>query len=303
MALDYRIPSDMEEIQHVLSSCVRWYTRLSEFLFYGAQGEVFEVQEEHFSQWLENKRDASEQKIEPLERVSGLCRQMKAHATALIHYRTAHQMPPQREAFKNLTIEFEELLYLLMRFKQDEAIKSSGVDIDSGLRSPDVMMDDLEKELYRFERQGREFSVALVVIRGFEALDADEETQLLAVKVLSEIIRQELRIYDDAYYMGKGEFWLSLKQTDTAGALLVLSRIEKMFRNSDVCLRLGERNPDIAILLTAAEPLPSWPVEEMQRDMRSQLMQVGTEQATRILNYADRSPMERFLAENYDSAQ
>ena len=122
------------------------------------------------------------------------------------------------------------------------------------------------------------------------------------IKLVADLIKLSLRSFDDAYYMGKDEFVLCLKQADVTGGVSALERLRKELETQDVALKSasGEIVP-LSVSCCIAEPLGDDNVEELIRNLRLDLQDTGYKKSDTVLEYHELSPLQRYMQEDSES--
>lgn len=134
---------------------------------------------------------------------------------------------PAQTAHAELLSQYVEFMRQLRRFERAFASAASRLDTLTGLRSRKGMMDELARELARFDRHGEPFCIAVCDIDRFKSVN-DTYGHAAGDQVLEAValrLDRALRSFDDLYRMGGEEFLLVLKHVAAEQALPVLERL------------------------------------------------------------------------------
>lgn len=190
----------------------------------------------------------------------------------------------QFESFNNFKERYDTFFRQIRRVEHDSVMEESGLDEQTGLRSAKVIADDMKREMERLDRQGTAFCQVMIRIDHFARYDQHDEVLNMTV----ESIRNAIRPFDDAYYLGKGHFLVSMKQTDIIGSEAGFNRIR---------LELSERkeNTDnVTLSACLMEPAVGDEADKMLRNLRQDLDENENAKDV-ILKFKEISELERFV--------
>ncbi len=127
-------------------------------------------------------------------------------------------------------VEFDrlsnEMILRLHRLEHDHTQEDSGLDPVTGFRTQNILFEDLERELSSCARRNDFLCVALGRIDRYPELKeklSAEDMQKVIVDIAS-IFKKTLRLYDDAYRLQDGKFFIVFKHTDKMGAISAIDR-------------------------------------------------------------------------------
>lgn len=176
-----------------------------------------------------------------------------------------------------------------------------GYDTETGLRNEKAMYDDLSSELERRAREGSPFCLVLGRIDHWDKIkdEVDETLYKEIMTQLSAVMRACVRRFDDAYRLQNGDFVMSLKQTKTTGGAAAVKRFKSMLANKKVVVPHGDDGDDVLTMsFCLAEPVPGDTLEDLIRNMRTDMLRIVGEDESAALEYIERSPLERYLSDN-----
>ena len=190
---------------------------------------------------------------------------------------------PSRDKLESLFGVFEKLQSDLQRLDHGYVLADLGVDQLTGLRSQDVMMADLERELERRSRRGQPFCFTLSRIDGDEARRDPQNIVLAAT-----CIQKTIRTFDDAYVTGEGEFLSSLKHSDINGGLRFVARLNEIVMDNTA--------EKFTLSSVVAEPVPGDDLKKLVADVRGNLDELsGLGRKGASGQYEEVSPLNKFI--------
>lgn len=290
MPLEYKPFTGFEDIMPVLDEYVVWYGRLVRSCLEGKP--VIDDAPAIFLQWIVKAIKDGNISAEAAGQIrathKGLVDAAKSFSA---RYDPSGKMPLKEYA--ELNAYYEEFVRGMRRFESDLAINHSGFDKQTGLRSMRFLQYDIAKEMERLARQGNPFSLALVKINRYRDAwrDKDEEfTSML--RRISDEIKECLRAFDDAYYMGDEYYLLVLKQTDILGSQAAMNRLNQGVTAAHI-LSPDDDGVDVSISTVLSEPSVGDTLETLLDNMKKDLL--GIEARGTILQYNDMSPVQRYM--------
>ncbi len=298
MPLEYELSEKLQAIAPVQEEHTAWFGEIVRQAFYpeitGGSGSVPAPQS--FIQW---QRDIEEEGTVGPEVLVGLRKihdDLHKAGAELVSSVGASGQKPEARLFDSFATLFEEFLNHLGRFERDFLLEDGGLDSLTGLRTKSVLGKDLEKELERFARQGKQFTVAIIRIDHYEKiLSALGEGQIQNhVKLVSDLIKKSMRTFDDAYVYEQDKFVLSLKQSDINGGIAALERVRADLEAEDITFTIEGGPSTLTLSCCVAEPVPGDKVEELLENLNQDLKEAGTEPDT-VLQHHEVSPLERYV--------
>lgn len=289
MALEYTSKIGLDAIMPVLDEYVVWYGKLMRSYFEGKA--LDDLPPSVFDEWVENT-DLPESIAERARKIHEGMVQAARNFSVKCASHTEGAAPPAVE-YNELSRNYEEFIHFMHRLEIDLANENNGFDVRTGLRPAKLMYEDIAREMERRARQGNPFALAIAKINNFQEdwRARPEEIQAM-VRDISDRIRQSLRSFDDAYYLGDEYFVLSFKQADMVGAQAALNRLNHALKSSPVPYH---GNPQEVVSLTSVfcEPSPGDSldvlIDNLKRDMG------GVEEDGIVLQYNDLSPIQRYM--------
>ncbi len=306
MPLIYDQDTRLHALSPVLDEHAEWFGRVIRHIFYPEKKMAPEMMEipESFDVWARDAEKDEAVEKESIAQMRRLHKDMKETAAYLVKagFEGGGQRPEIKH-FDALATLYDEFVAHIRRLERDLAVSDSGMDGLTGLRSRQVMAKDIERELERRSRRGRPFCLALARIDNYPELTANlsrQDHDAVMVSV-SEIIKQCIRSFDDAYRLNDGEFLMTLKQTEMSGGSAGLNRLKKLLEEHAPYYNLGGREIRLTMSSCVAEPQPGDLVSDLIGNMRNDLNRYGGDAET-ALEYFEVSPLQRFVSDNDDSS-
>gem|GEM_PF-934373 len=190
------------------------------------------------------KREAERNTIDHavVERLMHVYDDLCATAKKLLDHAAAKQ-PMTPELFDDFHNQCDAFINHIRRLQQDLADSSTAVDPVTGLRTVSGMRNDIKREQDRFDRKGTSFSIANIEIDDLDNLQKkyDRRGMDLIYASVAQVIARTVRSFDDAYYLGKGEYILVLKHVEFMDACSVMDRLRSEIENNPVFMQTGEK--------------------------------------------------------------
>lgn len=243
------------------------------------------------------------QALEPsvLERLTKSHDDICAITTKMLEQAQTGQ-PPKLEHYDVFEALGEAFIADMRRLQQDMSNSSMAVDPVTGLRTVAGMKNDIKREHDRFDRKGTAFSVACIVIDNLDELNKQlDRKQLDAIYAASgKYIARTIRSFDDAYYMGKGEYIVVLKHIDFKDACIVIDRIKSDFEKTPIVLP-GDKEIRITASLGLAEAISRESEEDTIAHARTAMRDSQSKGGNRVMIFEEVSPLQKIakqMAEN-----
>lgn len=286
MALEYKSKIGLDVIMPVLDEYVVWYGKIVKTYFEGKP--EMENPPMVFDKWLAES-GLPENTTEKVRRIH----QGMVDAAKLFITKYASREAPPLSEYNELSRHYEEFIQIMRRLELDQATENSGFDDKTGLRSAKLMAEDISRELERRARRGNPFSLALLKINNFkeEWRENDAAFRSMIVKI-SDQIKECLRSFDDAYYLGDEYFLLSLKHADMLGSQAALGRLNGLIAAAHIPAP-DDPIEEISASTVLSEPIPGDSLDDLMKNMKRDL--AGIEQKGTVLQYHDMSPIQRYI--------
>ena len=291
MNSDPRSAQHLQALVNILDEYTQWYMDLLRRIQYPKDTQDHQENENpvSFLGWLKNASQLNF-KAQSLERLRNLHDDLITQAQNLVEETAETQAAPAYKSFDQLMTYFEEFVLQAHRLGQEMGAGKANPDDVTGLRSNDVLKEDFDKEMERVARQGKPFSFALIRISNSDEIQENKDK---AVELVSSLIQQSMRSFDDAYQVADYEFVLSLKQADTSGGLIALKRLNNMLRDAELDGVMPK------LLSCIAEPAPGDELEQLIKNTREEL-DAHDGEGSGIIEYTDMSPLQRLVKRGGD---
>lgn len=269
----------------VLDEYVVWYGKIVKSYF---EGELYRGNPPAvFEEWLSGADLSRDTEL----RARQVHEMMAVAGKAFLVKYGSRDNPPLAE-YKEFARRYEEFIQFMHRLELDHATENSGYDDKTGLRASKLIPGDIAREMERRARRGNPFTLALVKMNNFKPEWRNSpEIQSVILKV-AEQLKECLRSFDDAYYMGDEFYLLSLKHADLIGAQAALGRLNGLIGQAHIKAPDGS-GEEVSVSSVLCEPVPGDDLNDLLRNMKTDLN--GVESRGTVLQYTDLSPVQRYI--------
>ncbi|MBK9584744.1 MAG: diguanylate cyclase [Alphaproteobacteria bacterium] len=298
MSRDEKQEQRWRSLLPVIGDQTEWFDALVQNLFFfEMKGKVLAVEKPvSFAEWVKNTRQDGIVQEELLEKLAAMHKDMMKAADKLLIDVKEVQVKPDFEAFQTFVNIYEEFMQRLRRLERDFLLDGTGYDPFTGLRSPKVLFQDVERELHRLSRRGKHFCIAFGRIDNVERIEQyyTETQRNLFIKAVADLIKLSVRSFDDAYYMGNYEFVLSLKQADMAGGVSALDRLRKELERRNILVKLGTKEIPLSMSCCIAQPVQGDDIRDLLKNLKNDLHS-SNRHPDSVLEYYEISPLQRYV--------
>lgn len=202
---------------------------------------------------------------------------------------------PTLALYDGFGIRFDGFVTQIRRLHQDIADAGMAVDAVTGLRTVSGMRGDLKREQDRFDRKGTSFSIADVEIDKLEELGQkyDRRTLETIFAAVAHMIARTIRSFDDAYFLGKGEYLVILKHVDFMDACAVMDRLRGEIDAATITLPDGGK-ARITASLGIAEALQRESADVALGNAKTALQAAKNGGGNRVHEYRETSILEQY---------
>lgn len=302
MALPYDYNSAQRDaLSIVLEEHSEWFCGLVKYVFYPDDGALSEsiTKPTSFAQWVVHANRQADMLPEIVEKLTALHADLFKRADIMVQGARDEGRRPRKNDFDQFITIYEEFMLYLARVGNDATAEGRGFDSFSGLRHRKMLVIDVQRELDRLARHGKNFCVSLAKIDKFDEIrrvtDQDEVDGY--VKLVAGLIKLSIRSFDDAYFMGNDTFALCLKQADLAGGIAALDRLRRELEQQGLMIQIDGQKTHLSMSCCIAEPCVSDDVHELINNLKEDLKNTEHEREDTVLKYREMSPLERFVKE------
>lgn len=199
------------------------------------------------------------------------------------------------EIYDSFSNQFDGYISQVRRLQQDLADTAGAVDTLTGLRTVSGLRNEIRREQDRFDRKGTSFSIASIEIDNLDALTQKHDRRQMdsIYASVAHLIARTVRSFDDAYYLGRGEYLIILKHVEFMDACSVMDRLRKEIDMTPVGLPSGDR-----VELTASFGI----AEAQQREQSDQVVEHAKQArlqakgagGNRVAEYMEKSALEQY---------
>jgi diguanylate cyclase len=290
MALEYKSLIGLEAIMPVLDEHVIWYGKLLRSYF---ENKPFnDAAPMVFSEWLVGAKAEKSISQDTAERVRRIHEGM-VHAAHNFAAKSIEREQMPTSEYIEVSRHYEEFIQAMRQIELDQAVENSGFDEKTGLRALKLLQADISREMERRARRGNPFSLALIKINKFhEDCRGNEPLCAPMIRKIADQIKDSLRSFDDAYYLGEEYFLLSLKHADLLGSQAALSRLNQAITSAHIPTP-HDPLEEVSISSVVSEPTPGDKLDDLLNNMKKDLEGINAKGT--VLQYNDISPLQRYL--------
>lgn len=210
--------------------------------------------------------------------------------------------PPALEMYDNFENQFEAYITQIRRLQQDVSDAVAAVDSVTGLRTVAGMRTDIKREQDRYDRKGTSFSIANCELDKSQDLQQkyDRRSMDAIYANIAQVIARTVRSFDDAYYLGKGEYLIVLKHVEFLDACSVMDRLRAEIENTPIFMPNGEKLRVTCSFGIAEAQQRSTP-EGAIDNAKSALRIAKGEGGNRVKEFQERSALEQYARDIHKS--
>jgi diguanylate cyclase (GGDEF)-like protein len=225
-----------------------------------------------------------------VDHISVVYDELCAAARTMLGYCAAGATPTIEiyDAFEN---QFEAYLLQVRRLHQDVSDGGLAVDSVTGLRTASGMRADLKREQDRFDRKGTSFSLASIEIDNLPELDRRAQEAVYAG--VAQVIARTVRSFDDAYFLGKGEYLITLKHIEFSDACAVMDRLRADIESAAIFLPGGEKMK-VTASFGVAEAMQREPSDLAFQHAKSATQEAKAAGGNRVTEFRETSALLRY---------
>ncbi|MCB9991731.1 MAG: diguanylate cyclase [Rhodospirillales bacterium] len=299
MALDYEIDNKLKSLAAVIDEHGEWLGRATKRIFFAAK---YKGQDKlpvpiRFQEWSREAEDYDFIDPVTLQDLKKMYEELHITATGLADKAMYTEDDVTYEEYDHFVSLYESFIQKLRRLEYDCALSDSGMDVDTGLRSPKAMELDITRELERRARRGNPFTLVLARINNYDELRSmmEIEQNKDVLQKVGKLIKKCIRSFDDAYRSSEGEFIMSLKHSEAAGGTAAVNRLRRFLMDEDIVIKKGNEEIPLTMSYCVAEPVPGDTLEDLLENMRYDLDK--WDGGDTALEYHEQSPLSRYIDE------
>lgn len=288
--MDYFSPHEsIKKLEPVLDEYLRWFLQVIAYVFYAEDQNTPPAMPDLFPNWLEEQERSRIIAPAALKRVSQIYDDLSVDASKML----ARKQRPGQTEYQHLATLFDEFIKSIRRIEQDSLMDGYGLDKLTGLRSEKNVVKDINEEINRLKRGGRNFCVALVKIDNFDITKIEpgnqEEKKL---DLTTQMIKKSVRSFDDAYRLKNGMFVISLKQAELYGGFKALERLKDLLEEKK--LQDNQKSSSITLSCCIAQPIKFDEASILIDDLKKFLEDHKNEEGV-LLKFYEITPVQQFL--------
>lgn len=203
--------------------------------------------------------------------------------------------PLTADLYDRFAAQFAAYVAGMRQLYQEMSDKMGAVDPLTGLRTAAGLRAELKREQDRFDRKGTSFSLASVRIDDLAALQRDHHAaQLDAIySGVARVIAGAIRSFDDAFYMGQGEYLVLLKHVEFMDACSAMDRMCADVAKTAQALPDGGR-VDVTVSVGVAEAQEREQPDRVLELAKGARLQAEAAGGNRAQEYQEKSALEHY---------
>jgi len=305
MSLQYQENQSLTDLSVVIADYLSWFIQLSKDSLYpeGLNDSKENIAPDSFNQWFEEQKKQDSFNAQALDALKIQNDRLFDTGGRIVAKIKLSKVSIEYQEYCEFSMYFEMFIDALRRIEKEIYQDSNGIDKLTGLRNKAVMRHDLLREMTRFERNGKAFTIGLLRIRMWdqvsESADENVEKAIHAfAKHMGDQIKLTVRSYDDGYYLGDGFFLLSIKQSNADDGSRVMIRLQNFIEENEFSFDaygLDENYADISCCII--EPMPGEDTDELIEEMKDELKRASADSdENALLQKFEQSPFEKYIA-------
>ena len=240
----------------------------------------------------ESERNAIDRKI--ADHLAHVHEDLCGAARKMLDY-CAAGTAPTLDIYDTFENQFESFVTQIRRLQADVSDSVVAVDTVTGLRTVAGMRNDIKREQDRFDRKGTSFSIASCEIDGLAEWQAkyDRRSQDVIYANIAQLIARTVRSFDDAYYLGKGEYLIALKHVEFMDACKVMDRLREEIEKTPILMPNGEKLR-VTCSFGIAEAMQREPADLSIENAKSARLAAIADGGNRVKEFKERSALENY---------
>jgi diguanylate cyclase len=303
MAVSYTQTLSVDMIVTEIETLIDWRNQIVRQCFFpGSQTRAAEPQAvSTILMWCKRGGEAGTIDRKIVERMVLMHDELCRSARQMIDF-CAGGKAPTLEVFDAFALQFDGFIAQIRRLHQDVADAGMAVDTVTGLRTASGLRNDLKREQDRFDRKGTPFSIADIEIDKVAemAQKTDRRGMELVYSSVAAIIAKTIRSFDDAYFLGKGEYLVVLKHVEFMDACAVMDRLRAEISSSPVFL--GNDRVAVSVSCGICEALQRESPDIALQNAKTALQAAKGGGGNRVQEFREKSALEQYAKDVHRSA-
>lgn len=207
--------------------------------------------------------------------------------------------PPEAQIYDDFEKQFKSFIDHIRILRRDSSDALMAVDPVTGLRTMASLRHDIKREQDRLDRKGDSYSLSHVGIDNMQDIEQklDVRGQDAVLAHVGQIFARTLRSFDDAYYMGNGEYMIVLKHIEFMDACAVIDRMRKELDATQAVLPNNEKF-HVTASFGVAEALPREGIEAVLTNVKQALDEAKQNGGNTVAEFHEVSMLERYARDH-----
>lgn len=197
--------------------------------------------------------------------------------------------------YDRFTAQFAAYVAGIRQLYQELSDKLGAVDPLTGLRTVAGLRAELKREQDRFDRKGTAFSLASIRVDNLDELSrAHHSAHMDAIFAgTARIIAGAIRSFDDAFYIGQGEYLVLLKHVEFMDACSAMDRMCADVGKTAVALPDGSR-VEVTVSVGVAEAQEREQPDRVLEFAKGARAEAEAAGGNRVQEYQEKSALEHY---------
>lgn len=291
------LDASLRLISSAMDEYIDWHSQVLRHVYYAEYVENDPVPEmppaiPALREMLKNQPDMTLGEIDRVFKAADAMQEMVAQVLIV----SANERALTFAQFHDFSMLFDDMIHRLHRIERSQYLSGLGYDETTGLRSGDVMFQDLDREMERVARRGRSFSLTLARLDRASEVQTKLGARFLEFqRYLGQAILYTIRTFDDAYHLAGHEYVMALKHADLQGAQRFVLRLREYFDERP--FHVNNQEVDFSLSFCVAEPVVGESMSDVLEMMRRDLTVRAGQTADALVYHEEESPLRRYLRE------
>lgn len=293
MAVSYTNTLSIDMLLSDLTALIAWHDDLLRRSFYPeSQTAAYAPPQSILLAWCRTARDNNTIEAQVVNRLELVFDELVSIAQSIADNQG---LTLPQETYDIFSRQFNAYLERLRQLYQELAGTAGAIDLLTGLRTPAGLRAELKREQDRYDRKGTPFSIASIALDKLDHLKNNFDKSVIDAVYTSvaQMIARTIRSFDDAYFMGEGEYLVVLKHVEFMDACAVMDRLCAEIAQTPLALT-GGGSVAVTTSMGIAEAQHGEPPDGVLKHAKAARLQAASAGGNRTQEYHEKSALEHF---------
>ena len=276
-----------------IQSYYRWFNHVTQFLAVG-QGEDIPQDPVGVAVLVAGMKDSVAFDRDTATQLIKQHSDLMQTSSNLVAQTLSDKQSAAADAILSLTTLYNAFMASFVPFAYALEAARQGMDVKTGLRSGDALLDFLDSEMDFLSRGGPVFVLARMQIVGWDALPrlrADLQDKILIA--LSASLRRDLRSFDVVFRQQYGALILILRSATKGMATGILDRVQASFEKQPICKECQALGQQVRLLSCVADAVVGDDPAERLKQLDHEISLYDSDGG--VIEHRDISPFQQFM--------